>query len=73
MNTMLVMVEGMHCENCCAKIRNELVNIEGVVEVEVSLEEKRVTLKHDGRAGIEEAVVNSIESIDNNKFTVIRM
>ena len=72
MDTLSIKVEGMHCENCSAKIRNELVNTRGVVDVEVSLEENCVTVKHDGRAGIEEAVVAGIESIDNNKFTVVR-
>ena len=71
MNSVSFKVEGMHCMNCEAKIKNELAKTDGVVGVYTSLEEKSVTVTHDGRSGMEDAAKRGIEAIDDNKFTVV--
>jgi copper chaperone len=41
-------VEGMSCGHCKASVEKGLSKLTGVSKVEVSLEEKEVTVTHDG-------------------------
>lgn len=50
-------VEGMACNHCANSVRAELMEIEGVKEVIVSLEEKTVTVKHT-----EDVTYNQLQS-----------
>jgi len=40
-------VEGMHCDGCADKVKSGLASKEGIVEVLVSVADKRVTVKYD--------------------------
>jgi copper chaperone CopZ len=40
-------VDGMHCDGCAAKVKNGLLAKDGVVEVNVSMGDHRVTVKYD--------------------------
>lgn len=40
-------VEGMTCNSCVRHVDSALRKLEGVQDVRVSLEEKKVTVKHD--------------------------
>jgi copper chaperone CopZ len=40
-------VEGMHCDGCADKVKNGLAATTGIVEVVVSVADKRVTVKYD--------------------------
>jgi copper chaperone len=40
-------VEGMHCDGCADKVRTGLAGKEGIVKVEVSVANKRVTVSFD--------------------------
>lgn len=40
-------VEGMTCSSCVRHINTALKHIDSVEEVQVSLQEKKVTVKHD--------------------------
>ncbi len=72
MKTAMIKVEGMHCEKCEAKVKNALTEIDGVSKVEVSLDDKLVSVLHDGRVGMDELVVSAIEAIDDHKFSVVK-
>jgi copper chaperone len=43
----LIAIEGMHCNGCVRSVTNALKRVEGVTEVEVSLEEKRARVTFD--------------------------
>lgn len=63
-------VEGMHCQNCAKKIRQELETLQGVEKVYIEWENKLVSVTHThGEADVRN-IVDRIESIDNGKFTV---
>lgn len=72
MKTDLIKVEGMHCEKCEAKVKNALIELDGVSSVEVNLNDKLVSVSHDGRSGMEELVESAIEAIDDHKFSVVK-
>ena len=72
MKTAMIKVEGMHCEKCEAKVKNAITVLDGVSKVEVSLNDKLVSVSHDGRAGMDELVVSAIEAIDDHKFSVVK-
>jgi copper chaperone CopZ len=40
-------VDGMHCDGCADKVKNGLAAKDGIVEVTVSVADKRVTVKYD--------------------------
>jgi copper chaperone len=40
-------VEGMHCDGCADKVRTGLASAAGIVKVEVSVADKRVTVSYD--------------------------
>lgn len=58
----ILKVEGMACNHCAHAIKAELSEIEGVKEVVVSLEEKTVTVEHEGNVA-ESKLKESIESL----------
>ncbi len=46
-------VEGMSCQHCVAAIKGAVSELEGVAGVEVSLEDKTVTVDHDDKVSLE--------------------
>ncbi len=46
--TITYSVPAIHCSHCAASIREEVSEVEGVDEVEVDLEAKRVTVRGQG-------------------------
>lgn len=40
-------IEGMHCTGCSARLEKVLNNLEGVEKAQVSLQEKKATIKYD--------------------------
>ena len=61
-----IYIEGMQCEHCKARVEKTLSLIDNVLEVNVSLEDKKAVIK------IEKEVDNNIiiEAIDDIGFTV---
>jgi len=47
MQEIVLNIEGMHCEGCSSRLTKVLENIEGVMNVNVSLEDKRAELEID--------------------------
>ncbi len=41
-------VYGMHCQGCVNNVTNALTSLKGVGDVQVNLEEKKVTIMFDG-------------------------
>ena len=46
----------IECGGCANAIKNAVGNLEGVSQVEVDVEKKRVTIKHDQRASRESLI-----------------
>ena len=40
-------VEGMHCAGCADKVKSGLASAAGIVSVDISVADKRVTVKYD--------------------------
>ena len=69
MHEMILNVEGMHCDGCVKRIQNVLQKMEGITEVQVSLEEKRVNIKSDRELDSKEIK----EKIENLGFEVTNL
>ncbi len=48
MKEIIINVNGMMCNHCKAHVENALLEVEGVIEANASLEEKNVTIKYNG-------------------------
>ena len=61
-----IFIEGMQCEHCKLRVEKALNSIEGISEVDVSLEDKKAVIKTN------KTVDNSkiTEAIDDMGFTV---
>ncbi len=53
-------VFGMNCEGCASNVRNALLSVKGIKDVEVSLEEKRVKIHFDSDQADEQKVKRAI-------------
>lgn len=61
MEKVVLNVEGMSCGHCVNAVKNAISEIEGVYEVEVSLEDKKVSFNIDNSEILIEKVKNAIE------------
>lgn len=62
-----ILVEGMKCENCAKHVKEALINVEGVTNVDIDLSDKYVLL--DTVADVsDEAIKNAINT---EKYNVI--
>lgn len=51
---MKVVIEGMMCKHCQARVNQVLSEMKGVISVDVNLETKTATLTHDGSVAVED-------------------
>ena len=58
--TKVLSIEGMSCIHCVNRVENSIRTIEGVEEVEVSLEEKQATIKCTAKVRIED-IIKAVE------------
>ncbi|MGM9988531.1 MAG: copper chaperone CopZ [Bacillaceae bacterium] len=63
----LLKVEGMSCGHCKAAVTNALQEVEGVTGVDVSLEEKKVTVQHNDSVAIDKLK----EAIEDQGYDVV--
>ncbi len=56
-----IKIEGMHCMNCVAAVKNALAEIEGVTHVDVSLEDAQAVIEAEEIA--DEVLQETIEDI----------
>jgi copper ion binding protein len=61
--TIEIPIEGMSCMSCVANVKQTLSNIDGVREVNVSLKEKKATVKFDNEKITQEQLVAAINKI----------
>ena len=54
MNKKVLLIDGMSCSHCANKVKDILIGIDGVNEVFVDLENKKVTLLYDNDFSLEE-------------------
>jgi copper chaperone CopZ len=56
-------IEGMSCMSCVANVKKNLLSIDGVMEVKVSLQDKNATIKYDPKKVTPEQLKNTINKI----------
>ncbi|MBK5246981.1 MAG: copper chaperone CopZ [Peptostreptococcaceae bacterium] len=67
MEKMILKVDGMSCSHCVSAVTKAVVSLDGVLEVDVKLETKTVTVEYDsGRVGFE----NIKEAIEDEGYDV---
>ena len=54
-------IEGMHCAGCSTRLEKVLNNLEGVEKAQVSLQEKKATIKYDENKISLESIKEAIE------------
>ncbi len=54
-------IEGMHCAGCSTRLEKVLNNLEGVEQAQVSLQEKKATIKYDENKISLESIKEAIE------------
>ena len=63
MKETILKIEGMHCENCANRIKNVLEKVDGVNEVEVSLEDKCATVRYENDINTDQ-LKDKVENLD---------
>jgi copper chaperone len=58
---LLLNVEGMSCNHCVNSIKKVVGDIDGVIKVDVSLENKTVTVEYDPKKAKSEYIKEAIE------------
>ncbi|MBO4816016.1 MAG: heavy-metal-associated domain-containing protein [Clostridia bacterium] len=61
-----ILIDGMVCENCTARVKKVLSSLDGIESVDVSLESKKAIIKSNKE--IENSII--IETIEDIGFTV---
>lgn len=63
MSKKIIMLEGLNCANCAAKIEDKVKNIDGVRNVNLNFIEKKLTLETEDREKINQIkdIINKIE------------
>ena len=56
-----IKIEGMHCPNCVAAVKNALAELEGITHVDVSLEDAQAIVEAEEIA--DEVLQETIEDI----------
>ena len=56
-----IKIEGMHCAGCSTRLEKVLNNLEGVEKAQVSLQEKKATIKYDENKISLESIKEAIE------------
>lgn len=63
-----IKIEGMHCPNCVAAVKNALAELEGITHVDVSLEDAQAIVE------VEEIADEVLqETIENIGFDVVKI
>lgn len=61
MENTVLKVEGMSCEHCVKAIKSAVGKLPGVADVQVDLNTKTVTVKHDATQNAREDIIVEIE------------
>ncbi len=59
-------VSGMGCENCATRVRNSLLNLEGVHGVDVFLNMALAEVRYDSKKLSPDVLVNAVSSAGND-------
>ncbi len=62
-------VQGMSCGKCASHLASAIEEIEGVVEVDVSFDDDKATIRYDADQTDPNSLVDTIESTHDGKFT----
>lgn len=66
----IVIIDGIMCEHCKAKVEKSLLELEGVVKVKVSLKDKMATIYSKNNISNDD-IISAIEKLDY-KVTSVR-
>ena len=66
----IVIIDGMMCDHCKAKVEKSLLELEGVVKVKVSLKDKMATIYSKNNISNDD-IISAIEKLDY-KVTSVR-
>lgn len=66
----IVIIDGMMCEHCKAKVEKSLLELEGVAKVKVSLKDKMATIYSKNNISNDD-IISAIEKLDY-KVTSVR-
>lgn len=58
-----IAIEGMSCMSCVANVKKTLTSIDGVIEANVSLQDKNATIKYDPEKVTSEQLKKAINKI----------
>ena len=64
-----IIVEGMKCENCARHVKENVIRLEGIINVTVNLSNKEVIF--DSSIDISDETINS--AINNEKYNVVKI
>ncbi|MBU0592057.1 cation transporter [Candidatus Micrarchaeota archaeon] len=56
----IISIDGMHCKSCKALLENELIDIKGIVSVEVLLDQANARLNVDHNLESEQIIVDEV-------------
>ncbi|MDP4133182.1 MAG: heavy metal-associated domain-containing protein [Bacillota bacterium] len=62
----VIKIEGMHCMHCAASVEKAALSVSGVKSAKVNLEEKTVTVEHEGNIDL------VIKNIENTGYDVVK-
>lgn len=61
--TTSIRIDGMTCQSCVRNIQSTLTSVEGIIEIEISLEEAKGTVKFDAKTISVEKIVEHIDDM----------
>ena len=61
-NKIVLNVSGMMCSHCASNVKNACMKVSGVIDADVNLKKKNVTISYEGDIDIE-LLKNNIESL----------
>ncbi len=63
MKTIVMGIEGMSCNHCKMAVEKELKSFDGVIDVEVSLENKNAKIEYDEKKVQESALKEAVKNL----------
>lgn len=63
MKSVLLPIEGMTCSSCVARVKKELLALDGVAEVSVDLVERQARVRFDGEKLSKDRLVTAVDGL----------
>ena len=66
----IIKIEGMSCEHCANKVKNTLMNIDGVKGIKVNLSKKEAIISSDNKLN-KDIIKKLIENLDYKLIDIV--